>query len=361
KFSRAVCQFLSAAEYDVIHCNDWQTGYVPLMLKQDKIKIGSVFAIHNIEFQGLSTPDVLDQAGIDRSHFHMEGVEFYGKASSLKAGIVYSDRLVTVSPRYAAEITTSEFGAGMEGIIKKHSIKLSGILNGIDYDVWNPVRDTEIYSNYSHFERSGKTRCKSALLHEFSLPQSSRPLFAFVGRIERQKGVDILIEVLDGMGNEWFAVILGTGDAQLVRKLNSIATSRGNVRFVNRFDEKLAHRIYAGADILVMPSRYEPCGLGQMIAMRYGTVPVVREVGGLADTVSEFDGEDGTGFLFRTLSKEELKNAMQKAAETMKQKEKWNRVVKNCMMRDFSWEKSAREYISLYEELSREVKAAGAT
>jgi len=350
-FSRAASKVIARSDYDAVHCNDWQTGYIPLMLKQDGLK-GSLFVIHNIQFQGLSSPELLDAVGIDRSHFQMEGVEYYGKASSLKAGIVYSDKLVTVSPTYSREIQTEEYGYGMEGIIRKHAGKLKGILNGLDYDLWNPASDRMIDCKYSASNITGKQRCRSSLLREFSLPQISAPLISFVGRIDRQKGVDIIPDALSKVRGRFMFIILGTGDREISLKLQAMAQTNPYLRVVLRYDETLAHRIYAGSDAFLMPSRFEPCGYGQLIAMRYGTVQVVHKVGGLADTVEQFDGIRGTGIVFNEMSAEALAEAIERTIVLYADKTRWRRAMENCMRSDFSWNKSSDEYIEIYREIA---------
>lgn len=354
-FSKAATAHIMDNDYDIVHCNDWQTGYVPLLLKQANSKIPVLYTIHNMEFQGNSTPDVLDEIGIDRSFFHMEGVEYYGQASAMKSGIVYSDSLVTVSPTYSREIQTPDYGFGMEGIIRKHSSKLSGILNGIDYKVWNPSTDTELSARYGVESLDGKAQCKSALQREFSLPQVGRPLVAFIGRLWRQKGADMLLDALKSVSGRFQLVVLGSGDKALMRRMEDMAAANTSLRAIMRFDEPLSHRIYAGADIFVMPSRFEPCGLGQMISMRYGTVPVVRRTGGLADTVKDFDAGtgEGDGFVFDENDPADLAQALSAAVTTYGDKEKWKTLVQNCMKRDFSWQSSAQDYLRLYRTIGR--------
>ena len=353
-FSKAAASYIVSEGYDVVHCNDWPTGYIPLLLKQAKSSIPSLFTIHNMEFQGISPPELLDEIGISRSHFHMGGVEYYGNVSSMKAGIVYSDALVTVSPTYSREIQTPEFGFGMDGIIRKHSSKLSGILNGIDYKMWDPSGDAEIRATFSSSSMGGKDMCKSFLQREFSLPQVRRPLLAFIGRLWKQKGMDLLLDALPSVRGSYQLIVLGTGDTELMRRIENVSSANPAVRAIMRYDEKLAHRIYSAADIFIMPSRFEPCGLGQMISMRYGTVPVVRKTGGLADTVHNFDRRtgEGEGFVFIDSSPQELADAISAAIRTYSDRDRWKNLVGNCMNHDFSWETSAGRYLSLYSSLA---------
>lgn len=351
-FAAAAAEALSGGGYDVVHCNDWQSGYIPLLLKGKGCRAKTIFAIHNLEFQGSSDPVILDEIGIDRGNFHMEGVEFYGQASSLKSGIVFADSVVTVSPTYAKEIQTPEFGFGMEGVIRKHSGKLSGILNGIDYGIWDPSTDAETRAHFSDAALQGKGECKSALQREFSLPQVRRPVISFIGRLWRQKGMDILLDALPLIKGGYQLIVLGTGDEQLMKRIERTALHNMSCRAILRYDEKLSHRIYAGSDIFVMPSRFEPCGLGHMISMRYGTVPVVRRTGGLADTVTEYgEAGEGNGFLFDGEGPAELADALNRAIALYSDQTKWRSLVTKCMSEDWSWGASGRRYAELYGSL----------
>lgn len=348
-FSAAASRIAMEGGFDIVHCNDWQSGFVPLLLKERGFSGGTVFTIHNALFQGLCDPSILNELHIPASHFHMDGLEYYGKVSSLKAGIVYSDRLVTVSPTYAAEL--QKYAFGMEGIIRKHSSKLRGILNGLDYDVWNPAVDPMLPGRFSANDTAGKRICRRFLLREFSLPQAPLPLISFIGRIDRQKGVDLILSSLPLIKERFMLLMLGTGDRELCARIQLEASRNAEIRFVCRYDEAMAHRIYAGSDIFLMPSRFEPCGYGQMIAMRYGTVPVVRNVGGLKDTVTEFNGTTGTGFLFEDERPEAVAEAIDRAIRIHAQREAWQKVVANCMAADHSWERSLPEYLNMYEEM----------
>lgn len=359
-FAAASAALVAARSYDIVHCNDWQSGFVPLLLKQKRVTARSVYTIHNLQFQGNSAPSIMDDIGIDHSNFFIDGIEFYGNASSMKAGIVYSDRIVTVSPTYSREIQTEKYGFGMEGIIRKHNDKLKGILNGIDYRMWNPSTDGLLPSNYSSGMMGGKAACKSALQRTFSLPQVKRPLIVSIGRLWEQKGIDILIDALDDIDGGFQFIILGTGDRKLMHLIQEKAASNLNLRAVLRYDEELAHRMYAGSDIFVMPSRFEPCGLSQMISMRYGTVPVVRRTGGLADTVADFDPDtaEGNGFVFEDENGEQLAYALTRAIQTFSTPEVWSSLVSNCMAKNYSWEASAVEYERLYAEMLQDAKVS---
>ena len=361
-FSAASAKLISGGNYEIAHCNDWQTGYVPLLLKQNRASVRSVFTIHNLEFQGNYSPSLMDTIGIDHSYFFIDGIEFYGNVSSMKAGIVYSDALVTVSPSYSREIQTPEYGFKMDGILRKESYKLRGVLNGIDYNMWNPATDTMIPSNYSRGDISGKSVCKSRVQREFSLPQVRRPLIVSIGRLWRQKGIDLLLDALGEIEDGFQLIVLGTGDEDLMKRIRDIASSTPGIRAVLRFDERLAHRLYAGGDIFVMPSRFEPCGLSQMISMRYGTVPVVRKTGGLADSVSQFDQDtgEGEGFVFVDENHEQLADALSEAVSVYSSPELWRSVVGNCMGRDFSWEVSAKKYLEIYSSITSSQAPGGA-
>ncbi len=352
-FAAAAAEVVSHRSYDIAHCNDWQSGFVPLLLKQKGGVSHTVFTIHNLQFQGNSKPSIMEEIGINQSYFNIEGIEFYGNASSMKAGIVYSDRLVTVSPTYSREIQTGKYGFGMDGIIRKHSAKLSGILNGIDYKMWDPSTDRLLPANYGISSLDGKRACKTALQRTFSLPQVRRPLIVSVGRLWEQKGIDMLIDALDGIEGGFQFVILGTGDRKLMDRIQERADSDISVRAVLRYDEELAQRMYAASDIFAMPSRFEPCGLSQMICMRYGSVPVVRKTGGLADTVADFDPDtaEGNGFVFEDESAEQLAYALTRAVRAFSNTQTWSGLVRNCMSVDHSWEASAKEYESLYVDM----------
>jgi len=356
-FSKAAAEYVARKKFDVAHCNDWQTGYIPLLLKIEGSQTPTVYTIHNLEFQGNSDPSLLSELGIGSEYFQIEGVEYYGRASAMKAGIVYSDRLVTVSPTYSREIQTPEFGFGMEGVIRKYSGKLKGIVNGIDYRMWDPAADTHLSAHYSAADLSGKASCKSSLQREFSLPQTRAPLLTAIGRLWRQKGMDILLNALEDIRGRYQLIVLGTGDEDLMKKFTDIASVSPNVRAIMRYDEALAHRMYAGGDLFIMPSRFEPCGLGQMISMRYGNVPVVRKTGGLADTVAPFNERtgNGDGFVFEGDDPAQLAAAINHGLELFQHQPTWKRLMLNCMLKDFSWGASAREYQELYAEIPQRI------
>jgi len=362
-FSRAALEATKAIGFqpDVIHCNDWQTGLIPVYLKtlykKDPFFQGTatVLTIHNIAYQGTFPKETLSLAGLSKEEFSPEKLEFYGRVGFLKGGLVYADVLNTVSVTYSKEIQSSpEFGYGLEGILAHRSQDLYGILNGIDYDEWNPARDELIGANYTVEEIYKKRECKRALLEENNLPTNlDRPFLGMISRLARQKGLDIVGEAIRQMMKlDIYFILLGTGEEEYHRLFSSIGRRYpAKVAIHITFDNALAHRIYAGCDLFLMPSRYEPCGLGQMISLAYGTAPVVNPTGGLADTIEEFEPETGkgNGFLLKEYSPSGLGSALERAIGVYKQKEAWQRLVKNMMQADFSWAHSSKEYLKLYE------------
>jgi starch synthase len=345
-------------DIDIIHCNDWQTGLIPIYLKTlysnaDVFrKTISVITIHNLGYQGIFPSQTMEITGLGWELFNMEGVEFYGNVNFLKAGIVGADIITTVSRTYAKEILTPESGFGLDGILRKRADRLYGILNGIDYNEWNPSADKFLPYAYNKGKLSGKVICKVELMKQCSLEgDSNTPLLSFIGRLSSQKGIDIFADAIpDIIAKGVNIAIIGKGEDYFQTMLNSIRDRfAGRLFFYSGFDESIAHLAYAGSDIFLMPSRYEPCGLGQMIAMRYGTIPVGRKTGGLTDTIE--NGE--TGFIFDEYSSLGLINGIERALISYADKEAWHRMIKNAMSRDFSWEKSARLYLELYRKFSR--------
>jgi starch synthase len=361
-FSRAVLELCNAVQIkpDIIHCNDWQTGLVPLYLKklyssaETLRNTKTVFTVHNLGYQGLFWHWDMRLTGLDWNVFTPEGIEFWGKMNLLKAGLVSADIITTVSKTYSREIQTPEYGCGLEGILKKRSADLYGIVNGIDHKTYDPLHDHEIPYRYSASHLSGKTGCKKKLLELVNLPDRGAPLIGMVTRLVDQKGMDILTDALpDIMSLGVQLIILGSGDAAYHRLLADAASQSGNaMRVLLLYDEVLAKNIYSGSDMFLMPSRYEPCGLGQMIALRYGTVPIVRRTGGLSDTVVDCSSraDRGTGFLFGEYSAPALLNCIRRALKVFSNKAKWHRLMKAGMNVDFSWEHSAKEYVKLYQK-----------
>ncbi len=355
-FSYAVLEFFRKTNFypDIIHTNDWQTALIPVLLKEKyrTEKIKSIHTIHNIAYQGLFNKKAIDELDLGWHLFNMETLEFYGKVNFLKGGIIFSDAITTVSPTYAREICTPEYGFGLDGVLRKHCHKLYGILNGIDYEVWNPETDQYIYQNYNETTIEKKDKNKEAFLKEFNLKNIKAPLFVFIGRFAKQKGIDILQQSIINMAsmNANFA-ILGSGDKPYNEFFKSIEGKFKNIFVKVGYDEPLSRKMYASADFLLMPSIYEPCGLNQMIAMRYGTLVVARKTGGLSDTVIDIDHPAGYGILFEQPTKMEFLKAINRAKELFRNKNKFNRLREFVMTLDFSWDASASRYIRLYEEL----------
>ena len=321
-------------------------------------KTKSVFTIHNLAYQGVFSHRVFEKLGFDPSLYSVDGFEFYGKANFLKAGLLFADCLTTVSPAYAEEIKTQEFGFGLEGVIRKRRKALRGILNGIDLELWNPGKDTTLAKNYTAASPEGKKDCKEQLQKKCGFEvRAEIPLFGMVTRLAEQKGLDLVTEMVDEllkMPAQF--IILGDGEGVYRTAFRNIASRHPSkaAAFIG-FDSRMAHSVYAGADFFLMPSYFEPCGLGQMISMRYGTPPVVRRVGGLADTVIDADlhPEKGNGFVFVEPSPEKLLSAAQRALKVFKDKTRLTALRKTAMKADFSWEKSAEAYMKLYREVLR--------
>ena len=349
---------------DVIHCHDWQTGLIATYLKSlyanDAFfaKTKSVFTIHNLAYQGNFPPDSLPITGLGWDMFRLERLEFWSKVSFLKAGLVYSDALTTVSPRYAQEIQTKEYGCGMEGVLQTRRDDLVGIVNGIDPDEWNPETDPDLPHHFNVRKLDGKALNKAALQKENHLQVDSRiPLFGIITRLADQKGLDILAPAMEGMVKRGVQlVLLGTGEEkyhQIFRELGKKYPKQLGIHIL--FDAKMAKRIYAASDLFLMPSRYEPCGLGQLISLRFGTVPLVRETGGLADTVKDFNPTtgEGTEFVFKEYDTKTFLATVDRAVATFRDPKLWSKLVKNGMKSDFSWLASAKQYMELYERVER--------
>ncbi|RJP25616.1 MAG: glycogen synthase GlgA [Deltaproteobacteria bacterium] len=359
-FCRGVMEWIlrSGRRYDVIHCNDWQTALIPAYVKtlyggQGSFSTtGTVFSVHNLGYQGLFWNHDLALTGLGWDLFTPQGLEFYGKVNLMKAGLVFADILSTVSATYSREIQTPEYGYGLEGVLYERREDLYGIVNGIDDGEWHPASDRWIAANYSAGDLSGKAACRRDLLSEFGLAQVDAPVVGIIGRMTAQKGFDLLDQIW-----EWIAeqplrlVILGAGERKYEEAIGELGR-----RFPDRiavrvaYDDALAHKIEAGSDMYLMPSRYEPCGLNQIYSLKYGTVPIVRETGGLADTVADDDRNpgEGTGFTFRRYEAEELKDAVSRALAAFADRQRWEAIVRRGMALDFSWDASAREYVNLY-------------
>jgi starch synthase len=337
----------------IIHCHDWQSALIPIYLKtlyakDDFYKSSkTIFTIHNIGYQGLFPKQEFPKLGLDWNVFNMEMLEYFDKINILKGGIVFSDLVNTVSETYSKEIQTKQFGFGMEGILNKRRDSVFGIINGLDYSIWDPSRDKTIFKNYSFKRIEDKYVNKEELQKISKLPlKRNVPLLGIVSRLAEQKGFDILSEGIDAICKmDLQLIILGTGDLKYHQILEQMVKKYPKVISLSlKFDDTLAHRIYAGSDIFLMPSKYEPCGLGQMISLRYGTLPLVFKTGGLADTVNEENG-----FVFDNYSKDELIKTIKKAIKVYKDKIQWNELMLRGMKLNFSWAQSAKRYIELYE------------
>ncbi len=365
-FQRAILESLKKLKIrpDVIHCHDWQSGLIPAYLKtlyrSDPFfkSTKTVFTIHNLAYQGNFPPDSISTTGLSWNEFTFDRLEFYGKISFLKGGLVYSDLLTTVSKRYAEEIQTKEFGCGMEGVLSVRKKDLCGILNGINTEEWNPARDPDLVQNFDRSSVEKRNFCKAALQKENRLTQNPEiPLFGFVGRLAEQKGLDILEPLIEEIADRgWQLVMLGTGEEEYHEKFRRAAQKYPKSFGVNlTFDLKSSKRVYSGVDIFLMTSQFEPCGLGQMYALRYGAVPLVREVGGLADTIQDYNPEtnDGNGFVFLEYSSKALLNTMNRAVSVFEDRKKWADLIKTGMGCDFSWTKSAKQYMDVYERVEK--------
>ena len=365
-FSREALERCKAEGFapDIIHCNDWQTALIPVYLnttyKYDSFfaKTKVLYTIHNLAYQGLFPKEEFPKIGLDWVLFNIDYFEFYGKVNLMKAGLVYSDAISTVSPTYAKEILTQEFGCGLEGVLKTREDVLSGILNGIDYNLWSPEKDAKIFKNYSVDTLQDKYFNKESFQKEMGLKVDKNiPMFGMITRLAEQKGADFVADIIDKLLNmKAQFVLLGTGDIKYHVIFEKIAKKYPTSASISlKFDAVLAQKVYTSSDMFFIPSRYEPCGLIQIISFRYGTIPIVRQTGGLKDTVQEFDPRTGkgTGFTFIEPKSEGLFNAVKKSLQVYKDKPLWMSLVKYVMGLDYSWEASAKEYINLYKGIAK--------
>jgi starch synthase len=369
-FSRAVLEASKVLGVpQVFHCHDWQSALVPVMLRtlyaEDPAfrDVATVFTIHNMGYQGLFPPDTLPLLMLPWDLLTISKMEFFGQVNFLKGALVFSDFVTTVSKKYSHEIQTTEYGFGLEGVLRNRAASVSGIVNGVDYDEWNPQTDKFIAARYSAQDLSGKERCKKDLLQTFGVTgaDTNVPVIGIVSRFAAQKGFDLIAQIMDRLAlEEMIVVALGTGD-----KLYEEMFQRLNKRFPNKvaakvaFDNAIAHKIEAGADMFLMPSRYEPCGLNQIYSLKYGTVPIVRATGGLDDTIDPWDARSGkgTGFKFSDYTGEALLGTIKQALLDYQDQSSWQTLMRNGMSRDFSWGASAREYGKIYERV-RHVRGA---
>ncbi|MGA7077503.1 MAG: glycogen synthase GlgA [Terriglobales bacterium] len=371
-FSRAVLEASKVLGVPhVFHCHDWQSALVPVMLRtlyaEDPAfrEVATVFTIHNMGYQGLFPPDTLPLLMLPWDLLTMTKMEFFGQVNFLKGALVYSDYITTVSKKYSQEIQTTEYGFGLEGVLRNRAATVTGILNGVDYDEWSPQTDKFIAAKYSSQDLSGKAKCKQDLLQAFGIPSTDTtlPVIGIVSRFAAQKGFDLIAQIMDRLAQEeMIMVVLGSGD-----KLYEEMFQRINKLFPNKivakvaFDNAGAHKIEAGADMFLMPSRYEPCGLNQIYSLKYGTVPIVRATGGLDDTIEPWDARTGkgTGFKFTDYTGEALFATIKQALLAYRDPSSWQTLMRNGMTRDFSWGASAREYGKIYER-ARQVRASAA-
>ena len=370
-FQLVILEFIvnNRLQFDIIHCNDWQTAMIPLFMR-----LGSharffksskaVFSIHNLGYQGVFNAEHFKETGLPDYLFSPEYLEFFGKLNCLKAGIIFSDWILTVSPTYAKEILLAENGFGLAGLLNKFSHKLSGILNGVDYSQWDPRVDPHIYSQYSPAQLDNKILNKQRMFAELGIKKNSRvPLFVLISRISEQKGMDLLLKLLPVLlKQDVHFILLGVGDGFYTRGIEKMAERFAEkMTFLNFFDEKKAHQLEAAGDILFMPSNYEPCGLNQIFSLKYGTVPIVRATGGLEDSVQGFDPVTGrgTGFKFQGNGIEAAMEVVAQALDMYKNRDLWRQIQQNGMGMDFSWEKVVPNYLALYNKIRLEVPQNG--
>jgi starch synthase len=353
----------------IFHCHDWQSALIPVLLRtiyaEDPAfrEAGTVFTIHNMGYQGLFPPDTLPLLMLPWDLFTMSKMEFFGQVNFLKGALTYADFITTVSKKYSHEIQTAEYGFGLEGVLRDRAASVSGILNGVDYDEWSPQTDKFIAAKYSPQDLSGKSKCKQDLLAAFGVANADPklPVIGIVSRFAAQKGFDLIAQIMDRLAREDMIVIaLGTGDKtyeELFLRLNKQFPNKIAVKVA--YDNALAHKIEAGADMFLMPSHYEPCGLNQIYSLKYGTVPVVRATGGLDDTIEPWDARTGkgTGFKFTEYNGESLLLTIKNALESYRDHTSWQVLMRNGMSRDFSWTASAREYGKIYEKV-RQMRGA---
>ena len=364
-FSMAALEFLKhgATSPEIIHCHDWQTALVPIYLRnlyRDDGYFGRtsvVITLHNLGYQGLFLPHVLPQISLHAGLFTLDALEYYGMINLLKGGIIFSDFITTVSRKYAEEIQTPEFGYGLEGVLYSRADHLQGILNGVDYQEWDPATDKLLAANYTPANLRGKEACKKALLEKMGAPTPvlHRPVIGIVSRFASQKGFDLIAAIAEQLAAlDLYIVALGTGEPAHEELFRTMAVKYPEKFLVKiAYDNTLAHQIEAGSDMFLMPSRYEPCGLNQIYSLKYGAVPIVRATGGLDDTIEPFDGKSGTGFKFQEYSPSALLATIHAALEAYQTPDVWHLLMQNGMKKDFSWNTSARAYSRIYETLQK--------
>lgn len=347
---------------DLLHCNDWQTALAPALFRNEDTRPATVFTIHNLAYQGNFPHATFSVLGLDPELWSPELLEFHNQMSFIKGGIIFANQVNTVSPAYAKEIQTEDFGCGLDGLLTHHSNKLSGILNGIDTKTWDPAGDSYLSENYDLTTIESKKSNKSALQNEFKLDNDpSMLLLGFIGRLVEQKGIDFIIKLIPQLINlPVQLVILGTGNQQFERELQALADNHPNqIGCKIGYSEALSHQIEAGSDVFLMPSRFEPCGLNQMYSLRYGTVPIVNNVGGLSDTVTNLNRKNSNlkkacGFVMKDTSGDALYDEIVRAVNSFQNTDTWSSLVTNGMKKDFSWKRSANEYVKLYKRAIEE-------
>ncbi len=365
-FSQCVLEYARCLNFkpDIIHCNDWHTAMIPVWLKtsykNDEFFKNSktVFSIHNLAYQGRYFPEILDFAGISRDEvYHQYGLEHYGMLVWMKGALNYSDKIIAVSPNYAKEILTYDYGEGMDWTLRNNQYKLEGILNGIDYSIYNPKTDKQIEYNYDSNDFSNKEKCKEAILKKFWLEyKKERPLIAIISRLVEQKGIDLLKAVENELRElEADIIVLGTGEKRYEDFFVWLSYNSKNIRARIEYSADFCNQIYAGADMFLMPSRFEPCGLSQLIALKYGTIPIVRATGGLEDTINAYPNDNADGFKFYNYNAHEMLSSIQYAINTYKNRNEWKKLIRNAMRQNFSWDKSAEKYKTIYRSLSEKI------
>ncbi len=345
----------------LVHCHDWQTGLVPALLTLEPMRPATVFTLHNLAFRGLCSRESYRACGLPESMWHLDGLEFHDQGAFIKGGLIYADRLTTVSPTYAREIQTTAFGEGLDGVLRARAGVLSGVLNGIDTAQWDPARDTALGAPYDAARLTAKRQNKRALQARFGLPQDqSMFLLGTVTRLAEQKGIDLLLEALPGLLQHPLQfILLGSGERYLEEWIAHLATLYPQqIAYRIGFDVTLSRRMFAGLDAFAMPSRFEPCGLSQLYALRYGTVPLVRRTGGLADSVIDAELPQGTGFVFDDATNFGIGHAIWRAFQAYQHPAQWEALQHRGMAQDFGWQPRATEYVNLYRELLDERAAS---
>ncbi len=369
-FSRAALEFLKrTGAPHLIHCHDWQSALIPALLRTGHARhlqlgrVPVVFTVHNLAYQGVFPREALERVGLPAELFAVDGLEFYGQVNFLKGGLVFADFITTVSRKYGEEIQTPEYGHGLDGAVRDRAGSVVGILNGVDYSEWSPETDKFIAANYSAANLNAKQVCKKDLLHQFGLRDTDlrKPLLGIVSRFASQKGFDLIEEIAEPLlKNDLFLVALGTGEPRFEEMFRLLAKKHpAKVAVRVGFDNALAHKIEAGSDLFLMPSRWEPCGLNQIYSLRYGTVPVVRATGGLDDTVEPFDlvTGHGTGFKFAPYTGAAFLESLLEALSVFDRPRYWRQLMKNGMAKDFSWERSAAEYEALFQRVVKKARS----